>query len=320
MPTGALELLLVPENVQTLTDILLYHVVNGSILSTDLVDGQSVPTLQGGSVAVSVGSSVLINDSVVILPDILTTNGVIHGIDAVLLPEGIELPRPVVDIVETAAFAGFDTLVAAVGFAELVGALSAAEPRKTVFAPTNDAFAALPQQVLDFLLTEEGKESLVEVLLYHVVGEELFAADFVDGTIVQTLLGEDVTVTVSGDSITVEASNVIQADVVATNGVIHVIDGTCGNISQSLPLASSVHSPVHSFAAVLIPDTLRLPEDIIGVASKLFSTLVAAVAAAGLTDTLKSPGPFTLCKWRRNYHAVRLPVSLSDGLYCCFFS
>lgn len=227
LPRGTVELLALPENLDLLADILLYHVVIfREILSSQLSDGDQITTMLGQNVAISVGSTTFVNEARIVAPDILTLNGVIHGIDAVLVPPGLELPEVLFDIVETATDAGFDVLVGAVTSVGLADALKAEEPSKTVFAPTDSAFASLPLPILDYLLSDEGSSSLAEVLLYHVVGEELFSGDFVNGTEIGTLFDETVRVTVEGDgSIVVDESNVILADVKASNGVIHIVDG-----------------------------------------------------------------------------------------------
>lgn len=116
---------------------------------------------------------------------------------------------------------GFSTLVAAVGAADLVDTLNSEGPF-TVFAPTDDAFAALPPGVLDALLLPENKDTLTKILTYHVVPGAVMAADVTDGD-VATVEGQTVTLS-TADGVTINGATVIQADVVADNGVIHVID------------------------------------------------------------------------------------------------
>ena len=125
-------------------------------------------------------------------------------------------------IVDVAVGAGnFTTLVAAVTAADLVETLSGTGPF-TVFAPTDEAFAALPAGVLDALLLPENKEILVKILTYHVVSGMVMAADITDGD-VATVEGSNVMlVTTSG--VKVNDANVVSADVPASNGVIHAID------------------------------------------------------------------------------------------------
>ena len=125
------------------------------------------------------------------------------------------------NIVETAVAAGsFTTLVAAIQAAELVETLEGTGPF-TVFAPTDAAFAKIPKDQLDALLADKAK--LTKVLTYHVVPGKVMAADVVELDSAKTVEGESLTI-VSGDSVTVDGATVVQTDVGASNGVIHVID------------------------------------------------------------------------------------------------
>lgn len=126
------------------------------------------------------------------------------------------------DIVAVAsANPSFSTLVAAVGAAGLVETLQGPGPF-TVFAPTNDAFAALPAGLVDALLLPENKDALTQILTYHVVSGQVLAADVVAGD-VPTVQGTNITITTDG-GVKIFDANVVQPDVMATNGVIHVID------------------------------------------------------------------------------------------------
>ena len=125
----------------------------------------------------------------------------------------------IVDV--AAANPDFSTLVAAVQAAGLAETLSGEGPF-TVFAPTNAAFEALPAGVLEALLLPENKETLAKILTYHVVPGAVMAADVMDGD-VATVEGQNVTLS-TADGVTVNGAKVIQADVAASNGVIHVID------------------------------------------------------------------------------------------------
>lgn len=129
------------------------------------------------------------------------------------------------DIVDTAiANDSFSTLVSALQAAGLVDALKAEGPF-TVFAPTNDAFAALPAGTLESLLQEENIEQLQSVLTFHVVPAKIKAKDIADGsTEVTTLQGESLTVVKTDSGVTVNGANVTSTDIKTSNGVIHVID------------------------------------------------------------------------------------------------
>jgi transforming growth factor-beta-induced protein len=220
LPAGTLDNLLKPENKAQLQAVLKYHVVAGKVLAADVVKLTSATTLEGSAVKVSVsGSTVMINDSKVTQADVMASNGVIHVIDAVLLP-----PAKPMDIVATAQAAGtFNTLAAALTAAELLDVLKGTGPF-TVFAPTDTAFAKLPAGTLDNLLKPENKAQLQAVLKYHVVAGKVLAADVVKLTSATTLEGSAVKVSVSGSTVMINDGKVTQADVMASNGVIHVID------------------------------------------------------------------------------------------------
>ncbi|MCC5862064.1 MAG: fasciclin domain-containing protein [Gammaproteobacteria bacterium] len=128
------------------------------------------------------------------------------------------------DIVETAVAAGaFETLVAAVQAAGLVETLQGEGPF-TVFAPTDEAFAALPEGTVESLLQPENRDQLVAILTYHVVAGKVMAADVVNLTSAETVNGASVTIAVEDGAVKIDGATVIQADVEASNGVIHVID------------------------------------------------------------------------------------------------
>ena len=127
------------------------------------------------------------------------------------------------DIVDIAAGnESFSTLVAAVQAASLVETLKGEGPF-TVFAPTNDAFAALPEGTVETLLQPENKDQLTAILTYHVVPGKVMSGDLTDGMMATTVQGTDVTIGTM-DGVTVNGANVVQADIEASNGVIHVID------------------------------------------------------------------------------------------------
>ena len=182
-------------------------------------------------------------------------------------------PKPK-DIVDTAVGAGsFKTLVAAVKAAGLVETLKSPGPF-TVFAPTDDAFAKLPKGTVESLLKPENKAKLVAILTYHVVAGKVLAADVVKVDSAKTVNGKTLPVKVKRGSVFVGTAQVVKTDILCSNGVIHVID------SVLLPPAAAA-SP-----------TKDLVDTAVGAGS--FKTLVAAVKAAGLVETLKSPGPFTV--------------------------
>ena len=146
-------------------------------------------------------------------------------------PAGTEAPDTTDDMAEEAgtivdvaiANGSFNTLVAAVTAAGLVETLSSPGPF-TVFAPTDDAFAALPEGLVDCLLLPENIDGLTAILTYHVVSGMVMSTDLTDGP-VATVQGEEVTVDVTDGVVLNDGPTVIIADVPASNGVIHAIDG-----------------------------------------------------------------------------------------------
>lgn len=214
-----------------LGEVLLYHVVSGDIRSTDLVDGSTAPTLlEGQSIDIGVGDGVTINDANVTAADIVASNGVIHVIDKVLVPSTFVLApeeeeeEEALDIVGIAVGnPDFSILVAALQRADLVGALQGEGPF-TVFAPTNAAFEKL-LAALDISAAELlAQPDLSKVLLYHVIAGEVLAGALENGMEAPTLNGESVTFDLSGDVPKVNESGIVATDIMATNGVIHVID------------------------------------------------------------------------------------------------
>jgi len=211
LPAGTLDALLADPTA--LAEVLTYHVVEGRVFARDLDGVVSSETLAGFPVLFDLADGAKINSSNIVATDILTTNGVIHVIDEVLLP-------PTLDIVETAVAAGFNTLATALTAANLVDALKADGPF-TVFAPTDAAFAALPEGALESLLADTG--ALTDVLLYHVVAGQIFSGNLTDGATAETLQGQSITVDLS-DGVKIDNASVSVADIITRNGVIHVID------------------------------------------------------------------------------------------------
>ena len=222
LPEGTVATLLLPENLEQLKSILLYHVVSGKVMASDVVALTSADTVGGQAITIKVeDGKVFLNDTVeVIITDVEASNGVIHVIDSVLLP-----PAKLSDIVDTAVADGrFTTLAAALGAANLVNTLKGEGPF-TVFAPTDDAFAKLPAGTVESLLLPENLEQLQSILLYHVVSGKVMASDVVTLTSADTVGGQAITIKVEDGKVFLnDTIEVIITDVEASNGVIHVID------------------------------------------------------------------------------------------------
>ena len=213
-------------NKPLLTQVLTYHVLPAAVTKAQVPAGKAITTVQGGIFKVdAVGAGLVVTDgrnrkANITATDLEAKNGVIHVIDKVILPADK-------NIVQTAqALPTFSILVEAVLAADLAGALSGNGPL-TVFAPTNDAFAALLAElgVTKAQLLAD-KALLTQVLTYHVVGARVLKADVPVGTPVATLQGQTLTVT---PALAIQdqrgrSANIVATDVLTSNGVIHVID------------------------------------------------------------------------------------------------
>lgn len=214
LPAATLADLLKPENKAKLQAILTYHVVPGTVMASQVTKLKSAKTVNGQAVKISVmDGGVMIDNAHVVKTDIAASNGVIHVIDAVIMPRN--------DVIEAARSAGsFKTLLTAIEAAGLTDTLRGAGPF-TVFAPTDEAFAKLPKETLDGLLKDKAK--LASVLTYHVVSGKVMAADVVKLKEAKTVQGQNVKIDASA-GVKVNDAKVVKTDVPATNGVIHVID------------------------------------------------------------------------------------------------
>lgn len=252
--------------VDQLRDILLYHVVSGRVMASQVTSG-SVPTLLEGenlTFAVS-GASITINESVgVVTADIDASNGVIHAINNVLMPPSEEETNTIADIVM--GDERFSTLLAAVSEANLAAALANVEGEFTVFAPTDAAFERF---LTDSNLSAEallGSPDLVNILSYHVV-PGLVPSSAVEAGSVTSLAGLPfyVSIDTEGDVWINGNAKVETVDVMADNGIIHIID------------------------YVITPPTQSIAEIAVGFsqsAEPQFTQLVGALSRADLVDAV----------------------------------
>ena len=207
------------EEIAALTDILLYHVYSGAVNAAGVTDGLTVAMVNGDDASFTVtDGTVMVGDATVTTADVMASNGVIHVIDKVLMP-----PADLVDIAAVAMSTGVhDSLVAALVKANLVATLQGDGPF-TVFAPTDQAFADAGID-LDSFTTDEEIAALTDILLYHVYSGAVNAAGVTDGLTVAMVNGDDASFTVTDGTVMVGDATVTTADVMASNGVIHVID------------------------------------------------------------------------------------------------
>lgn len=234
LPKGTVENLLKPENKQQLIAVLTYHVVSGEVYSDQAMKLTKAETVQGAELPLKASDKgLMVGAAKVVKADLACSNGVIHVIDAVLLPpadaktgeqKAATAATPLPSIVETAVGnEDFSTLVAAVKAAGLVDTLAGEGPF-TVFAPTNEAFAKLPKGTVEGLLKPESKDKLTAVLTYHVVSGKVMAADVLKIKSAKTVQGGALTVSSSDEGVMINGAKVVKADIQCGNGVIHVID------------------------------------------------------------------------------------------------
>ena len=258
----------------TLKSVLQYHVVTTGAFNANQLTNGNVTAASGQAIAVNVDKGVTLNGNTkVTTADVQATNGVVHVIDAVLVPPNFVAP-PNKTIVQLAQGSpNLSILVTALTkYPDLVSTLSG-NGTFTVFAPTNTAFTNLLAAIGQTSLDDIPESVLKSVLQYHVVSTAALKASQLTTGNVKSASNEDIAVNVSNGVKLNGAVNVTTADVIATNGVVHIID------------------------AVLIPPTIRpIVGTIVAPAyfNKNFSTLVAAVVKAELLSTLLGAGPFTL--------------------------
>ena len=266
LPIGVVEDLTSAVNKVSLARILKYHVADGNYTTED-IESMALPSsltmVDGGSAILSKdGTDLKINNGKIITPNVFATNGVIHVIDSVILPA--------LDVFDTALVSGtFRTLIKALNAADLAATLKTAGPF-TVLAPNNEAFQKLPPGTLNDLLKPENKDRLANILKFHVISQNLTAAQILALDLpkqVETLANLSPIVDKTGTTVTINGVNVIQADVFGSNGIIHVVD------------------------TVILPPT-NIPQTATNTAD--LQTLVTALGAADLVDTLSVAGPFTV--------------------------
>lgn len=274
-----------PANKQKLAKVLRYHVVGSRLVSADIRAGQQATALGPTIDLATTGTGVTVNGANVIAVDVAAGNGIVHAIDEVLLPPSI------VDLAVSSPDT-FSTLVTALQETNLVGALSGDGPF-TVFAPTNDAFAALGD-ALTILRKPWNRDLLAEVLKFHVLAAEK-NSEALHTSVLPTLNNPStpqLAVVRNGNSISAGGQAIQTADVEGLNGVIHVLGGVMLPPGFNVPAATVVD---------------------IATSNANFSTLASLVSAADLIDALKGDGPFTVFA-PTNEAFAKLPPALVTAL------
>ncbi|MGB5383964.1 MAG: fasciclin domain-containing protein [Lutimonas sp.] len=281
-------------NPTLLTALLQYHVVNGKVYSKDLSDGEVNTALSGQTILVDVnGNAVTLNGNTSVTDaDIKASNGVIHIIDQVLIPDDFAA-QTIVQI--AASNPNFSTLVQILSLPEMSDLLAAAnDPTAdlTVFAPTNAAFDATLAALGKNSINDIPTGILKEIVSYHILGGAVFSDELSNGAVPTLLPGESVTVDVSGNGVKIDNANVISADIAAINGVIHAVDGVL--------LPSYVATAVGNIGEVVL-------------FNKDFTILAAALRKAELLDAVSTTDNITVFA-PDNAAFVKAGITSLDGL------
>ena len=263
-----------PEDV--LENILQYHVHASAAITSDIISAGLLPMVNGENATVSTSVGVFIDNAQVTSADVLASNGVVHIVDAVIVPPSM---LPIVGTIVAPAYfnKNFTTLIAAVQAADpsilqLLLSNGPSDNGLTLFAPTNDAFTAAG--ITDLSAVADVVDA---VLAYHVIDGTVLAADLpmTAGTAAEIpTLGGNFYLTNAGGSVNINGTTqVVATDILGSNGVVHVINRT------------------------LLPPTQTINEIVAGFASgnpAEFSLLAAALSRAGLADFFDGDGPFTV--------------------------
>ncbi|MCC5931989.1 MAG: fasciclin domain-containing protein [Cyclobacteriaceae bacterium] len=277
----------IPE--ETLLAILQYHLIAGSeLFSNNLADGAEVETLQGEKITVSRtnGGVILNGDANVTTADVDASNGVVHIINKVLLPPSMR-PQTIAQLaVATPELSILVSILTSPGFEDLLAAASDASAGLTVFAPTNAAFEGLLEALGKTALSEIPASVVREIVEYHILGTVALASSL-EATTYPTLLdGESVTVTL-GDNVKIDDATVVIPDVVAANGVVHVIDAVLIPSLYKAALGTIVQVPLFSNDFTTLVAALRKANLVGALLSDdvtIFAPNNAAFEAAGITS------------------------------------
>lgn len=260
-------------DTDTLSKILTYHVLASKVNAEAAISsaGNTVDTVNGAKLALSLsGENLLVNTSTVTVTDVMADNGIIHVIDAVLMPPAATPSEA--NLVETAKADGnFTTLLAALERTGLDSVLSDPSGNFTVFAPTDEAFAAVGEKMINTLLANP--TVLADILKQHVlpIKADAVTAMSLNGKSVKTVLGNELNLTINPetDSLLFAGAKIVKKDIVTSNGIIHVIDSVI-------------------LADVELPQSYGTIADV-ATENGNFKTLLAALGAAGLDSVMADP-------------------------------
>jgi uncharacterized surface protein with fasciclin (FAS1) repeats len=247
LPPGLLTTLLTAAFSQHLTEILLYHVSDDVLRSADLFDGDVITMLNGENITYSISDAgvATFNQAIIEMADIEASNGVAHVIGQVLLPSFAS--RTVIDL----PVSDYSTLLTLIELAELVATLRGGA--WTLFAPNNAAFDKLDAATLNFLISAEGKDDLIEILTYHAIPQVLTSEKLSNGAILATAEGSRVTISVVNGQVLVNNANVVTVDILAINGVTHGLDTVLMPLTETIAPTSAPTSAAPTMSPTLSP-------------------------------------------------------------------
>ena len=265
-------------NPDVLSDILKQHVlpINADSVTAMSLNGKSAKTVLENELSISINTetdSLMFGGAKIVTKDIVTTNGTIHVIDSVIVGD-ISLPQSYGTIADVASENGsFDTLVSLLTATGLDSEVSDPTKTFTVFAPTDDAFAALGQETLNAL--QNDPETLKDILLFHVIAEQKIMSDVAisvansEESLIEMANGSNAALSTTGSTLFINDAAISAANVMADNGIIHVLDKVIMPLKETGDLNKTV--------AQVATETESL------------STLVTALSAADLVGALNNP-------------------------------
>ncbi|MFT5424710.1 MAG: transforming growth factor-beta-induced protein [Phycisphaerales bacterium] len=218
LPKAVVARLLTPEGKSDLLTILKHHVVPSRLASAELLSRRTVSALSGQRLAVNTDTEIRIGESGVLAFDVPFQGGVVHVIDAVLLPELRSIQTLTSD---TDALSTLSAAIAASGIGDQLGSENGPW---TVFAPANSAFENLPAGALETLLKSENRDELIRVLGLHLVPGRLYANELITTGKIQTYFGVPIEFSLENGRLRVGDAGLITTDIEAGNGLVHIID------------------------------------------------------------------------------------------------
>lgn len=322
------------ENSTLLTGILVNHVLAGVVPSVLVTNGLSAPSLGGLDLIFATGADgITVNDARVVATDVLANNGIVHAIDAVLLVAQNATVPPSANTTDPGADLGtvdeiilqeedLSTLAAAFDAAGLVGVICP-DCNFTLFAPTNDAFAAVDQDFLTKLLTAPWVTHLVSLLSFHATTsttDRVLSTDLVDGLVLSMMNAENVTVDIGDSGIVITSefttgSTVVEADLQAENGVVHKVGAVLLPEFVVTDIAGLGNTSVGADFTILF-ELLSIAE-IVPDNCTVFAPTDAAFAALGndVLDSLREDKDTLVGILVNHVVAAVVPsVSVTDGL------